>query len=171
MVQVCHQQAMHLKNIDATIYGIELNGSYFVSDAVFIDFGLAYLKGEKDEPLTGQTDKDLAEIPPLKANVAVNYEYGHKNIAMAEFVAADAWDKFDADNGEQAVSGYGVMNLKVTHNVTNDFEITAGIDNVFDKTFAVSNTYNDLTLLSSGGVVMLLNEPGRYYYVNAAYKF
>ncbi len=161
----------NFENIDANIYGLEMTGTYFMSDAVFIDFGLAYLKGEKDEPLAGQTDTDLAEIPPLKANVAVNYEYGYRNIATAEFVAADSWDNYDADNGEQAIPGYGVMNLKVVHNVSNEFEITAGVDNVFDKTYAVSNTYNDLTLLTSGGVVMLLNEPGRYYYVNATYKF
>jgi iron complex outermembrane receptor protein len=159
------------ENIDATIYGLELSGTYFISDAMFVDFGMAYLKGEKDEALAGQTDKDLAEIPPLKANLALNYEYGHNNMATLEVVAADAWDSYDMDNGEQAISGYGVTNLKLTHNASNDFEVTVGVDNVFDKTYAVSNTYNDLTLLSAGGVVMLLNEPGRYYYLNAAYKF
>ena len=62
--------------------------------------------------------------------------------------------------------------MKVKHAINTSFEVTAGIDNLFDKTYAVSNTYQDLTLLSDGsGVFMLLNEPGRYYYVNAAYKF
>jgi len=61
--------------------------------------------------------------------------------------------------------------MKLKHDVTNAFELTAGIDNVFDKTFSTTNTYKDLTLLEAGGEVMLINEPGRYLYVNAAYKF
>jgi iron complex outermembrane recepter protein len=160
------------ENIDATIYGLEISGSYFMSDELYIDFGLAYQKGEKDQPLAGQTDTDLAEVPPLKANIALNYEYGNQNMASVELVAADAWDDFDGDNGEQVLSGYGVVNAKVKHNVTKNFELTAGVDNIFDKTFAVSNTYKDLTLLfDTVNDVMLINEPGRYMYVNATYKF
>ncbi len=50
--------------------------------------------------------------------------------------------------------------------------MTLGIDNVFDKTYAVNNTYEDLILLGdTSGDVMKMNEPGRYYYLNAAFKF
>lgn len=159
-------------NLDARIYGLQVDGSYFVNDEFFIDFGLAYLRGEKDEALAGQTDKDLAEITPLKANAALNYEYGPRNIASLQVVAASAWDDFDSDNGEQAIPGYAVINLKITHNFTNNFELTAGIDNLLDKSYAVSNTYKDLTLLADGtGDVMLMNEPGQYAYINGTYRF
>ncbi len=161
------------ENVDATIYGLDLSGSYFFNDDIYLDFGLAYQRGKKDEALDGQSDRDLAEIPPLKANLALNYEYGNKNSARLELVAADRWDTFDEDNGEQELAGYGVMNFKLTHLVTPQFEVTAGIDNLLDKTYAASNTYNDLTLISSGatGEVMLLNEPGRYIYLNTTYRF
>ena len=160
------------ENIDASIYGVEISGTYFATDALYLDFGLAYLRGQKEEPLAGQTDTDLAEIPPLKANLALNYDYGYRNTASISLVAADAWDNYDADNGEQALQGYGVVNMKVKHELNKHIELTVGVDNVFDKTYAVSNTYEDLTLLFDGsGTVMLLNEPGRYMYVNAAYKF
>ena len=54
-----------------------------------------------------------------------------------------------------------------------NFELALGIDNVFDKTYALSNTYKDLALVAGGGDedVMLLNEPGRYAYVHVKYKF
>jgi len=162
-------QSHAFENIDATIYGLEVSGSY---DEIYIDFGLAYQRGQKDQPLAGQTNTNLAEIPPMKVNVALNYDYSHKNTASIELVAADSWNDFDSDNGEQAISGYGVINMKVKHDITKTFELTAGIDNVFDKTFATTNTYKDLTLLFDGtGDVMLINEPGRYLYANAAYKF
>jgi iron complex outermembrane recepter protein len=160
------------ENVDATIYGVEVSGSYFASDEIYLDYGLAYQRGQKDEALTGQTDKDLAEIPPLKANLALNYDYSRQNTASIELVAASAWNKYDSDNGEQAISGYGVVNAKIKHDVTEAFELTAGVDNIFDKTYATTNTYKDLTLLADGtGDVMLINEPGRYLYVNATYKF
>jgi iron complex outermembrane receptor protein len=160
------------ENIDATIYGLEISGSYFASDEVYVDFGLAYQRGQKDEALAGQTDTDLAEVPPLKANIALNYDYSNRNTASIELVAADAWDDFDSDNGEQAISGYGVVNVKIKHDVTKSFELTAGIDNIADKTYATTNTYKDLTLLFDGsGDVILMNEPGRYVYVNGTYKF
>ena len=63
------------------------------------------------------------------------------------------------------------MNLKIDHQLPYGFGITAGVNNVLDKTYAVSNTYKDLTLLLDGSDIMLMNEPGRYYYVNASYKF
>ncbi len=159
-------------NIDASIYGLDIGGTYFATDDVYLDFGLAFLRGQKDEPLAGQTDKDLAEIPPMKLNLALNYDYMPNSTARVELVAADTWDDYDADNGEQKIGAYGVMNLKLKHQLTHSFEVTAGVDNVFDRTYAVSNTYNDLTLLADGtGEVMLLNEPGRYYYLNGTYRF
>ncbi|MCG8427968.1 MAG: TonB-dependent receptor [Chromatiales bacterium] len=159
------------ENVDARIYGFQLSGSYFMTDDIYLDFGVAAQRGRKDNPLTGQTDRDLAEIPPLKANLALNYDYAPDSSARVEVIAADAWDTFDSDNGEQELDGYAVVNLKLDHAVTDNFSITAGIDNLFDRTYAVSNTFQDLTLITAGGDIMLLNEPGRYYYLNVNYHF
>jgi iron complex outermembrane receptor protein len=45
------------------------------------------------------------------------------------------------------------------------------VNNILDKTYAQSNTYADLVLLTGGGDVMLMNEPGRYIYTNLDFKF
>ena len=65
------------------------------------------------------------------------------------------------------------MNFKVKKIFAKSFGLVVGIDNVFDSTYAVSNTYKDLTLVAGGGDddVMLLNEPGRYFYTNLKYTF
>jgi len=159
------------ENIDASIYGIDITGSYYPFDTLYFDFGLAYQRGKKDTLTSNQTDDNLAEIPPLKGNVALNYLYYQESKATVEFVGADSWKNYDAENGEQELASWGIMNLKVDHKFPYGFGLAAGVDNVFDKTYAVSNTYKDLTLLSGGGDVMLMNEPGRYYYVNASYSF
>ncbi|MEA3373389.1 MAG: TonB-dependent receptor [Campylobacterota bacterium] len=162
------------ENIDATRYGLEITGSYYATDALWLDFGLACQRGKKDDALAGQTDKDLAETPPLKANASINYEYATNSTATIAVVAADRWDKIDSDNGEQAIAGYGIVNMKVNYEFTKNFDLTIGMDNAFDKTYAITNTYKDLTLIydtTTNDDVMLMNEPGRYYYANLRIKF
>lgn len=158
------------ENIDAKIYGLDITGAYFATESFSIDYGMSYLRGKKDQALNGQDDRDLADITPLKTNIAFNYEYEMSKFT-AEVVAAKAWNNYDEDNGEQALSGYGILNLKYNQALTKGFDVTLGVDNVFDKTYALSNTYSDLTLLSTGTEPMLLNEPGRYAFVNLRYKF
>lgn len=159
-------------NIDAKIYGLNISGLYSFTDELYLDFGLAYQRGKKDKAMDGQTDKDLANITPAKLNLGLNYDYMPNGTVKVEVIAADAWDDYDSDNGEQKVSGYGVMNLKARHDLTKNFEVTAGVDNVFDKTYSISNTYYDLVLMTSAdNTILQMNEPGRYYYVNAAFKF
>ena len=175
------------ENIDATIYGAEIKASYDISESSFLKLGVAYQKGTKDEAMTAthvntvipsttvtqQTDLDLADITPLKATLSYNYEPDDYTLLKAEFVTAASWDNFDADNGEQELAGYGIVNLKAKKTFKKKYEIVIGIDNITDKTYAVSNTYADLTLLSDGTTsdVMLLNESGRYFYTNLKYKF
>ncbi len=160
------------ENVDATLYGIEISGTYMATDSIYFDYGLAYQIGEKDTPLTGQTGTNMADIAPLKFNGAINYEYDETLNFKAELIASDSWSEFDGENGEQALDSYAIFNLKGSKAFADSFEITVGIDNVLDETYAVSNTYKDLILLTvPGNEVMLLNEPGRYFYANLRYKF
>ncbi len=159
------------KNIDATVYGAELSASVYATDDITIDMGASYKVGEKDEALAGQTDKDLADIAPLRGNIAVNYEYMNNSVATLEVQASDDWTDVDSDNGEQELDAWTVVNLKVRHAVNKQFNFTLGVNNMFDETYAQSNTYADLTLVAGGGDALLLNDPGRYFYTNLDFKF
>ncbi len=165
---------MHnFENIDATIYGFSVSGTWFMTDSVYMDFGAAWQRGEKDKALEGQTNTNLADIPPLKGNVAFNWNYLGDSLATAEVVAADKWSEIDDDNGEQEIDAWAVVNLKVDHRFSRHLGITVGVDNLFDETYAVSNTYKDLILIIADptGDVMLMNEPGRYFYANVNLQF
>jgi len=160
------------ENIDAKIYGLELNGSYYINDTLTLDAGYAYKVGKKDEAMTGQTDKDLADITPAKTTIGLTYDHSDMTSLRTEFVNVAKWDKFDSDNGEQALDSYNIVNIKAQTAFSKNIELTVGVDNLFDETYAVSNTYSDLTLLASGSnEKMLLNEPGRYVYANLKFKF
>ncbi|MEA3354351.1 MAG: TonB-dependent receptor [Campylobacterota bacterium] len=159
------------ENIDAKIYGMELSGSYYLSDTLTLEGGYTYKIGKKDEAIAGQNDKDLADITPPKLTMALLYDHDDDTSASLEFINVAKWSKYDSDNGEQALDSYNVVNIKTNTKLDNKLELTAGIDNLLDKTYALSNTYADLTLLSDGTEVMLLNEPGRYIYANVTYTF
>jgi len=112
-------------------------------------------------------------MAPLRANIAANYEYANNSMATLEVKASDRWDTIDSDNGEQELAGWAILNAKVKHALNKKLDFTLGVNNILDKTYAQSNTYADLILITAGGGsdVMLMNEPGRYVYTNIDFKF
>jgi iron complex outermembrane receptor protein len=162
----------NFQNIDATIYGGELTASVYATDDITIDMAASYKRGEKDKALAGQSDKDLADMAPLRGNIALNYEYMNNSTLSAEVQASDKWSDYDKDNGEQEIDAWSVVNLKVKHAINKNFDFTLGVNNLFDETYAQSNTYADLTLIAGGTAdIMLMNEPGRYIYTNLDFRF
>jgi iron complex outermembrane receptor protein len=159
------------ENVDSYIYGVEFNGGYRLSDKLLADFSLAWLKGKKDKPLTGQSDTDLPDLPPLRATFGVDYMPTDTLTFRAEVQTSSRWSSIDSDNGEQELAGWGILNLKLKKSFGEHFEVIAGVDNLLDQKYQVSNTYKDLTLITGGDEVMPINEPGRYTYINFRYKF
>ena len=106
----------------------------------------------------------------MKANLALSYEY-EKYKFKAEVVAVDRWSKFDESAKEQEIAGYAITNLKYTQELFKYFELTLGVDNVFDKVYNSTNTYQDIRYVEVGGDQILFNDPGRYGYVNLKYSF
>lgn len=162
----------NFKNVDATVYGTELSSSYFINDDISLDLGVSYKRGTRNEALTGQTGTNMADMAPLRGSFALNYEYKNNSVASLSFHASDKWTDIDSENGEQELAAWNILNFKLKHAINKKFDFTLGANNIFDETYAVSNTYADLTLITSGNTdVMLMNEPGRYIYGNLDFKF
>lgn len=155
------------QNIDAKIYGLDISGLYAMTDNLSLDYGVAYQRGKKDD---NANDKDLAEIPPLKANLALNYEID-KSKYTAEVIAVDRWDSYDSSAKEQELAGYALFNLKYANQLHKNFGVTIGVDNLLDKVYNSTNTYQDITYATVGSERVLFNDPGRYGYVNLKYSF
>jgi len=165
-------------NIDARIVGFDLQADYLLNNEWRVESGMAYQKGTKKDvgqldslaTLT-QTDNDLAEIPPMKGRVALVFD-SSINYMMAEWIGA-RFQSIDSDNGEKEVAGYGILNLKYGHDFQNGFSLNAGINNFFNRTYAVNNSYigNELITALSSTDPLVLNEPGRNFYTTLSYKF
>ncbi|HEX5622908.1 MAG TPA: TonB-dependent receptor, partial [Sulfuricurvum sp.] len=164
--------------IDARIIGFDLQADYLLNNEWRVESGMAYQKGTKKEvaqldtlATLPQTDTDLAEIPPMKGRVALVFD-SSINYAMAEWIGA-RFQTIDSDNGEKEVSGYGILNLKYGHDFQNGFSLMAGINNFFDRTYAVNNSYIGNELITGVSLTdpLVLNEPGRNFYATLSYKF
>ena len=160
-------------NIDAKVYGAEISSEYFLTDTITLDASASYKRGKKDQALSAtNTDTDLADIAPLRGTIGATYEYANNSTLSAEIVASDRWDTIDSDNGEQELAGWSIVNLKAKHAFGKNLDLTVGANNIFDVTFAQSNTYADLVLsATTGSEKILMNEPGRYLCTNLTYKF
>lgn len=158
------------ENIDAKIIGFDLQSDYLLNNEWRLEGGAAYQKGMKKDPsLLGQRDKDLAEIPPMKGRFALVFD-NMTHYAMAEWIGAKS-QTIDSDNGEKEIGGYGILNLKYGAELGNGFSLMTGINNFFDRTYAINNSYIGNELISNGTIPLVLNEPGRSFYATVNYKF
>lgn len=163
-------------NIDARIVGGDITADYLINNEWSLQSGIALQKGTKKDTAqldalstSAQTDNDLADIPPLQGRVALVFDDA-KNYAAAEWIAASS-QTYDENNGEQAIKGYGILNLKYGTDFGNGFSLSSGINNFFNRTYAVSNSYIGLTTIMEGAQPLVLNEPGRNFYATVSYKF
>lgn len=162
----------NFENIDAKIWGASLNGNWSLESRSSLNWGIAAQKGLKNKPLVGQTSKNLANMVPVKGYLGVTQKVGIDHSVSLNYLAADVWKNYDSENGEQKLAGWAVLNLKTEHRFMEKLKIIFGVDNLLNRTYAVNNTYKDLTLVENGeGDVILLNEPGRYFYGNIQYQF
>ncbi len=156
-------------NIDAHIYGGSLALRKGVGEYMMVEGSVSYQRGKKDSLIDGQKDENLAQIPPLHARVALSYDDGEYYIMIEELMSA-GWKEYDSDNGERAIGGWGVTNIKASKDLSDTITINVGIDNIFDKTYAVNNTYIGRSLIG-GRAPVLINEPGRFFYASVDFRF
>ncbi len=156
-------------NIDAHFYGGDVSVAVPIGDFYMAEASVAYQRGKKDDLIPGQTDKDMAMVPPLRGRVALSYDDGDF-FAMMEVLASADYDNIDSDNGEQVIDGWTVVNIKAAKELYNNVKLNVGIDNIFDKTYAINNTYVGRALIGGQNPV-LINEPGRFIYANLNITF
>ncbi len=156
-------------NIDAHIYGGSVDLAKPFGDFWLAEASASYQRGKKDDTIPGQVDDDMAMVPPLHARVALSYE-DEEYYAMIEALYSAPWDHYDADNGERRIDSWAVVNIKASKQISDTIRINVGVDNLFDETYVLNNTYVGRSLIG-GRTPVLINEPGRYLYANVQIRF
>ncbi len=116
-------------NIAAQFYGVDLEAGYTITDNWRVDAGLNYVRGERVNAPTGDTD--LYRIAPLNGRAQVTYEQSQWMGAIEGVFYADQGD-VAGYNEEQATKGYMLLNLRGKYEPYHGVIIGTGIENVLD---------------------------------------
>ena len=158
-------------NIDAKRWGGEVEAMWNFAPSWKAGTSLAYTWGKNSTNGT-----PLAQTPPLESKTTVGYDNG-KFSASALLRVVAKQNRFVMGQGNiagqdsGASAGFAVLSLNAGWKINKNVVLTAGVDNVFDRTYSelINNkeSYND----DGGASLQKINEPGRQYWLKVNAKF
>ncbi len=151
-------------NIQAQFYGVDLEAGYTITDNWRVDTGLNYVRGERVNAPTG--DSDLYRIAPLNGRAQVTYEQSGWLGAVEGIFYADQGD-VAGYNEEQKTKGYMLLNLRGKYEPYHGVVIGTGIENVLDTKHRDHLGGYQNHDRSQGRVAM----PGRNLYATLSYNW
>lgn len=165
------------RNVNATVFGGEIEAAYHITQHWHTITTLSYVHGKNDTD-----DKALAQQPPLELRLHTGYKAGNYSLgALWRLVAAqnriDPGSGNIVSNGKDLgrTSGFSTLSLNAGWTVTPHLLLTAGIDNVLNKTYAEHLSRSGQSSgMSSTALFPLntrINEPGRTLWLKAQMDF
>ncbi|MBL0731349.1 MAG: TonB-dependent receptor [Desulfosarcina sp.] len=156
-------------NIDAHIYGADVKMIVNIISDFSVETAAAWQRGKKDSRPEYNNDNDLAEIPPLKTKLALHYDT-QMLFGILEWIHSENADNVDVDAGEKALSGWDIVNFRGGWNYKM-LTLYVGVENIFDRHYAVANSYEWDVVSGSGANPAIVYEPGRFFYASISCKF
>ncbi|MFV5427592.1 TonB-dependent copper receptor [Acinetobacter towneri] len=160
----------HTRNVDATIAGAEVGIGYQFTDALQADVSAMYAWGENT---TNNTP--LPQISPLEGRLNLRYVQDKYTLG-ALLRVVDGQSRISKDEGNivgydlKESSGFGVLSLNGSYNLSKGVDVSVGVDNVLDKTY--SEHLNKLGLNGTGSAAKVqFNNSGRNYWARISMKF
>ncbi len=120
---------LKFSNVDAKLYGMDVNWYYNLSEQWQLSGIASYVKGERRD-----IDDNLYRIAPLNGQISVTY-FSENIISNITLLAVSAQNDVSITNTEQASAGYGTVNIDVEYYVNNDLTLRAGVDNLLDREY------------------------------------
>ena len=151
------------RNINATLAGVEAKATYKFAEYWRATAAAAYTYGRNRTSNT-----PLAQVAPLSGKLELAYDNtvwmagGRVNMAAKQNRTDAASSGIDAGS----TRSYVTLDLFGAYNVTEKFQISAGVTNLLDKSYA--HHLNKSNLLNPG---VRVNEPGRSFYLRATATF
>ena len=156
-------------NIDAHIYGADVKMIIDIISNFSVETAAAWQRGKKDSRPEYNNDNDLAEVPPLKTKLGLHYDT-QMLFGTLEWIHSEHAGNVDVDAGEKALSGWDVVNFRGGWNYKM-LTLNVGVENIFDRRYAVANSYEWDVVSGSGANPAIVYEPGRFFYASISCKF
>lgn len=156
------------RNVDARTVGLEASAGRDLGAHLKLDATLAYVRGEN------RTDSvPLAQLPPLEGRLIAAWDnqvwsFGGlvRLVARQGRVAANQGNIVGQDIG--ATGGFGVLSLNGGWKPHKVLQLSAGIDNLLDKTYAEHISRSAVAVPGYALQTTRVNEPGRNLWLKAS---
>jgi len=163
---IMNSSARSYQNVDARLYGGELEAAYALTQRLFFAANLSYVRGSQDPgTAAGITSNNLPEMPPLYSRTGLRYATNRLS-AEIEGLFTGAQRRTNADLGEEPTPGYATANAKLTFRVRR-FALRAAVNNLFGRRYYEYLSYQRDPFRTGVHVF----EPGRNVYLNISYRF
>jgi iron complex outermembrane receptor protein len=165
-------QVAGARNIDATTLGLEADAAWAFTQNWRIIGTLAYVHGQNRSD-----DQPLAQIPPLEARLALDYDNGvwlagllARGVARQSRTSLSSGSIAGRDLGPSA--GFGVLSLHAGYRPMPAAKLALGIDNLFDRSYAehLSRSGSEAVIIGYEQTPRV-NEPGRTIWLQASASF
>jgi len=159
-----------IRNVDAASWGGEAGLGYVWGERWQADASLATVRGRNRSDAV-----PLAQQPPLEGRLSLTYAAPRWSVGgLARFAAAQ--NRVAVGQGTIAgqdlgrTAGFSVYSLNAGWRITARATLTAGVDNVFDKTYA-EHLSRAGAAINGYPTTARLNEPGRTLWATLALSF
>ena len=145
---------LQYNNVQAELYGLDMNWSLAMGlpRGVSLDGVVSYVRGKRTD-----VPDNLYRIAPLRATTNLRYATGPWS-ANLQWVLAAKQTEVSAYNGEKPTGGYGVLNLHGAWQASPALQLTAGLNNLFDKNYA--DALSGINRVSGGDLPVGARIPG-----------
>ncbi|MCG3205836.1 MAG: hypothetical protein KCHDKBKB_02559 [Elusimicrobia bacterium] len=159
-------RATSYTNIDARLYGGSADVGYSPFSFLRLEGNLAWQEGVKETKPAQATNRVLAEVPPLRGRLSASGLFDRWSI-RTDLLMQARLHRIDTDLNEKPIAGWGVLNIAASVRLMKSLTLGLGVDNAFNKTYAVANSFVRDPFSNN----TIVNEPGRFYYARLGAEF
>ncbi len=162
-------------NIDAHIYGGDVTAEISLPRSLILEAGASFQRGVKDTFPENNQDRDLGQIAPLRSRVALRYQTDLESLRQGlfgtiEWVHSEPDRHVDIAAGEKQIAGWDTINFLLGYS-WKSITLSLGGENIFDKYYAVANSYEWDVIGGTGANPAIVHEPGRTVYASLDWQF
>ena len=116
-------------NVDARLYGFDLDAGYDFDGPLRVDGVLSYVRGERRD-----VNDNLYRVAPPSLTMGLTWEAAAWSATLETRLVAEQTD-VSATNSEAKTPGYGVLNLFGDWQVRDGVRLSAGVENLLDQVY------------------------------------
>ena len=152
------------RNVDAVLWGMEVDAAWALAKSWDLSGALAYVRATN----TTDNDRPVAQTPPLNGRLSLDYSVPKWGVGGRVRFAAEQ-DRVDQYSKQEVgpTPSYAVLDLYGNYRINDVFNLRAGVNNMFDETYAEHVSRSNLM----DPFAVRVNEPGRTFWLRADATF